>query len=75
MPHEAQLGQSGCTVKADLIINIGISGSTQYLAGMKNSKCIVSVNTNETAPIMAISNYSIVADYRQLIPALMKKLR
>ena len=75
MPHEAQLGQSGCTVKADLIINIGISGSTQYLAGMQNSKCIVSVNTNETAPIMAISNYSIVADYRQLIPALMKKLR
>ncbi len=45
------------------IINIGISGSTQYLAGMQNSKCIVSVNTNETAPIMAISNYSIVADY------------
>ena len=74
MPHEAQLGQSGCTVKADLIINIGISGSTQYLAGMQNSKCIVSVNTNETAPIMAISNYSIVADYRQFIPALMKKL-
>ena len=74
MPHEAQLGQSGCTVKADLIINIGISGSTQYLAGMQNSKCIVSVNTNETAPIMAISNYSIVADYCQLIPALMKKL-
>lgn len=75
MSHESQLGQSGCTVKTDLIINIGISGSTQYLAGMQNSKCIVSVNTNETAPIMAISNYSIVADYRQLIPALMKKLR
>ena len=74
MQHESQLGQSGCTVKADLIINIGISGSTQYLAGMQNSKCIVSVNTNDQAPIMAISNYAIVADYRQLIPALLKKL-
>lgn len=74
MPHEAQLGQSGCTVKADLIINIGISGSTQYLAGMQNSKCIVSINTSDSAPIMAISNYAIVADYRQLIPALLKKL-
>lgn len=74
MPHEAQLGQSGCTVKADLIINIGISGSTQYLAGMQNSKCIVSINTSDSAPIMAISNYAIVADYRRLIPALLKKL-
>ncbi len=74
MPHEAQLGQSGCTVKADLIINIGISGSTQYLAGMQNSKCIVSINTSDSAPVMAISNYAIVADYRQLIPALLKKL-
>lgn len=74
MQHESQLGQSGCTVKADLIINIGISGSTQYLAGMQNSKCIVSVNTNDSAPIMAISNYAIVADYRRFIPALLKKL-
>ena len=75
MQHDSQLGQSGCTVKADLIINIGISGSTQYLAGMQNSKCIVSINTNDQAPIMAISNYAIVADYRQLIPALLKKIR
>lgn len=74
MPHESQLGQSGCTVKADLIINIGISGSTQYLAGMQNSKCIVSVNINDSAPIMAVSNYAIVADYRRFIPALLKKL-
>lgn len=74
MPHESQLGQSGCTVKADLIINIGISGSAQYLAGMQNSKCIVSLNINDSAPIMAISNYAIVADYRRFIPALLKKL-
>ncbi len=75
LPHEAQLGQSGCTVKADFIINIGISGSMQYLAGMQNSKCIVSINTNDSAPIMAISDYAIVADYRKLLPALLKKLR
>ena len=74
MRHESQLGQSGCTVKAELIINIGISGSAQYLAGMQNSKCIVSINTNDSAPIMAVSNYAIAADYRQFIPALLKKL-
>lgn len=74
LPHELQIGQSGCTVKADVIINIGISGSTQYLAGMQNSKCIISINTNESAPIMAASHYSLAADYRKLIPALLAKL-
>ena len=69
-----QIGQSGTTVKPDMIINVAISGSVQYQVGMQNSKCIVSVNTNDQAPIMAISNYAIVADYRQLIPALLKKL-
>lgn len=75
LPHEIQIGQSGCTVKADCIINIGISGSTQYLAGMQNSKCIISINTNPSAPIMGISHYGVVADYRKLLPAIVNKLR
>ena len=29
-----------------MIINVAISGSVQYQAGMQNAKCIVSINHN-----------------------------
>lgn len=57
------LGQSGTTVKPDMIINIAISGSVQYQVGMKNSKCVVSINHNAASPIFDISHYGAVADF------------
>ena len=41
LPHEDQIGQSGTTVKPKFILNVAISGSVQYLAGMQNSGCII----------------------------------
>ena len=75
LPHERQIGQSGCTVKADYIINIGISGSAQYVAGMQKSRCIVSINKNATAPIFGISNYGAAADYDRLLPAIIRRIK
>lgn len=75
MPHERQIGQSGATVKADYIINIGISGAMQYLSGMQNSKCVISINTNPTASIFDVSQFGAVCDYRKLLPAIIKRLR
>lgn len=51
------LGQSGTTVKPDMIINVAISGSVQYQVGMQNSKCVVSINHNAASPIFDISHY------------------
>lgn len=75
MAHDRQLGQSGCTVKADHILNIGISGSTQYLAGMQDARCIISVNTDPDAPVFGISHYGAAADYRTLLPAVIQKIK
>ena len=75
MPHEDQIGQSGTTVKPKFILNVAISGSVQYLAGMQNSGCIMSINHTASAPIYDVSHYGAVMDYRKVIPALIAEIK
>ena len=75
LPHEAQIGQSGKSVAPELIINVGLSGSVQYKVGMKSAKRIMSINTAAGAPVFDISGYGAVADFRSLVPALIKEIK
>ena len=75
LPHEKQIGQSGTTIKPDFILNVAISGSVQYQAGMQNSKCIMSIDHFAGAPIWDVSNYGAVADYSRLIPAIIAEIK
>ncbi len=75
LPHEKQIGQSGTTIKPDFILNVAISGSVQYLAGMDKAKCIMSINNFAEAPIWDVSNYGAVADYSKLIPAVIEEIK
>lgn len=75
LPHEDQIGQSGTTVKPKFMLNVAISGSVQYLAGMQNSGCIMSINHTAGAPIYDVSHYGAVADYRKIIPALIEEIK
>lgn len=70
-----QIGLSGRTVAPKLLINLGISGSVQYAAGIKNSEMIISVNTDKNAAIMDVSHLGIIGDIYQVIPNLIKKIK
>lgn len=74
MPHEEQIGQSGTTVKPKFILNVAVSGSVQYLAGMQNAGCIMSINHTASAPIYDVSHYGAVMDYSKLIPAVIDEI-
>lgn len=70
--HERQVGQTGVTVRPKLYIACGVSGAVQHRVGMDKSAMIVSINTDEHAPISNIADYNIVGDLNVVIPKLIK---
>jgi len=70
-----QIGLSGRTVKPKLIITLGISGSVQFAAGMKNSDKIIAVNIDPNASIFKIAHIGMIGDWKEIISRPMEVLK
>ncbi len=75
VPPNWQVGQTGKKVAPELYVAIAISGASQHLLGMGDSKVICAINTDADAPIFKHCSFGIVEDYANVVAPLTEKLK
>jgi electron transfer flavoprotein alpha subunit len=69
------VGMSGVAVKPKLYVGVGVSGQIQHIAGVRDSKTIIAINSDPNAPIFEHADYGIIGDLYAVVPKLLEKIK
>jgi electron transfer flavoprotein alpha subunit len=69
------LGQTGKSVKPNLLITAGTSGAVQFTTGIQGAETIIAVNRDPYAPIFKIADLGLVGDAKTVLSLSLEKLR
>lgn len=75
VPASWQVGQTGKKVAPELYLAIAISGASQHIMGIADSKVICAINRDPDAPIFKHCSFGLVEDYQKVVAPLRDKLR
>jgi electron transfer flavoprotein alpha subunit len=73
-PHAEQVGQTGERIAPELYIACGISGASQHMVGCRGAKRLLAINSDPDAPILARSDFAVIGDLHQVVPAIVAEL-
>ncbi len=73
-PHDRYIGTTGVAVDPDLYVALAVSGAVQHVTGLGQPRHVVAVNTDASAPMMALADLAIVTDARALLLELADRL-
>jgi electron transfer flavoprotein alpha subunit len=75
MGKDRYIGSSGAHIAPQLYLAVGISGQLQHMVGVTGAETIVGINTDANAALFTQTDYSLVGDLYQLVPAITAALR
>lgn len=75
LPSSRLVGKSGKRVKPTLYLALGISGATEHVEAIADSKIIIAINTDPLAPIFNLAKYGATVDLLDLVPALTEAVK
>jgi electron transfer flavoprotein alpha subunit len=74
LPYARQVGQTGAVIRPKVYLACGISGASQHIVGMKDSRFVVAVNRDPHAPIFRHADIGIAEDAPQFLAAFLREI-
>ena len=70
MGKDRYIGSSGAHIAPQLYLAIGVSGQLQHMVGVQGAEIIVAINSDPNAAVFSQTDYGLVGDLYQLVPAI-----
>ena len=72
---EQYIGISGKILSPELYLGVALSGQIQHTYGIRGAKTVAAINIDGNAPIVRASDYALIGDYREVVPAFVAALK
>lgn len=74
LPHDRQIGITGRSIAPQLFVSIGASGRFNHMVGVRAAPTVLAINSDPAALVFDAADIGIVADWKDVVPALARAL-
>ena len=74
LPRSRQIGITGRSIAPRLFVSIGASGKFNHMVGARAAGTVLAINSEPDALVFGVSDIGIVADWHDVVPALVAAL-